>query len=297
MLIEVINLSMLRQRFGEGVVSAIERELHERARRMWGAVASIHRLGGGRMSVCWFDDVVREKSDISRCHIESLLFDLAGSGDPGSQVAWLAQLRAIWSDGEGMEARALLVGAAEPGVGQEEIDLAVAGGIMEAIRDDRFTLVLEPVFDSKDERRIRYFDCSAWWRGLSETVPMSSLIPSLERVGLCANFDSYVMRRITLLLDRVSSMRVAVCVSIESLKPSPQWEGVLKDLLNAPAIASRIVVKISENISHDGAHVLPLVGDLQALGCSVVTCDVGVKDDVGDGIVIPSEHIRHRRSK
>ena len=155
-------------------------------------------------------------------------------------------------------------------------ETAIADEIVSALNQRRIVLAYQPIVAAKDGE-IAFFEALLRVRqddgGL---VGPETLLPVAEKLGLVAQLDQRVLE---LALDRLAAepeLRVAVNISVVTLR-SPDWVDRLKaGLASHPGTAERLIVEIVETLAiepiEDAARV---IARMKALGIAVAMDDFG----------------------
>ncbi len=166
-----------------------------------------------------------------------------------------------------------------PGQAESEAqrrEMAIADEIVSALNQRRIVLAYQPVVAARDGGiafleallRVRQDD-----GGL---VGPETLLPVAEKLGLVAQLDQRVLE---LALDRLAAepeLRVAVNISVVSLR-APDWIDRLKAALAArPGTAERLIVEIVETLANEPIDdAAQIVARMKALGIAVAMDDFG----------------------
>ncbi|MGD1038569.1 MAG: bifunctional diguanylate cyclase/phosphodiesterase [Roseiarcus sp.] len=155
-------------------------------------------------------------------------------------------------------------------------EAAIADEIVSALNQRRIVLAYQPVVPTKAARtafveallRVRQDD-----GGL---VGPEVLLPVAEKLGLVAQLDQRVLE---LALDRLTAepdLRVAVNISVVTLR-APDWVDRLKAALGArPGTAQRLIVEIVETLAIEPIdEAVRIIGRMKALGVAIAMDDFG----------------------
>lgn len=290
--IRVVNRPMLVSRFGRSFVEAIDLELGERARKLFGDVARVRKTDDGHLLI---SEIVLHDPDADRltaeAPTESWLLRLSGRTTPHSQAAWLANLRATWVDDD--LARMAEARSVKPSMGgATRADLATVDIVLRAMKNDAISLVMSAVHAPNDSRKVLYFKCVPWCRAFSEGKSSPKVyLPSMARAGRMGCFDRYVVARALDLLASSPQLSIGVNLSEQSLVSGLQWESLLERLSRSPELAERVVVEVSEGARVAGGSARTFLDRLRVLGCRIAIDDYGVAYGVDVGMVIPEPDI------
>ncbi|MEX3693345.1 EAL domain-containing protein [Paraburkholderia sp. BR14263] len=162
------------------------------------------------------------------------------------------------------------------GAGAEEDEACPAQEVWDALRDNRFTLTLEPVSSVDDANNVLYHECFAVLidaQGVSHRA--GSVVPALREAGLIRLFDRYVARSAIRLLKSEPQLRLGVNLSGFSAVPDVLWTAAFLDLAQRPDVARRLVVEITESEPLRTGDARLFGRQVRALGCRLAIDDLG----------------------
>jgi EAL domain-containing protein (putative c-di-GMP-specific phosphodiesterase class I) len=154
--------------------------------------------------------------------------------------------------------------------------MGLANYLLKAFKEKRLRLAYQPIIESKTGKTLHY---EALLRLISQTGKISSagaLIPVAEKMGLIDIIDTMVMEMVIEELKRDPHVSLAFNVSNWTTE-NPVWlDGITQHLKDAPDVASRLIVEITETAMHrDLRRTAFFVASLQSMGCLVALDDFG----------------------
>jgi EAL domain-containing protein (putative c-di-GMP-specific phosphodiesterase class I) len=175
-------------------------------------------------------------------------------------------------------------GPADP-LGQQE--LAVAGLVWRAMRDDRVEFAFQSVRNASNPDVVLYHECLA--RLTDEEgreVSPGEFIPALEAIGLVRLFDRYVVRRVVELLHKHATVQLGVNISALSAIDDELWAPTFDFLSARPEIACRLVVEITETAAVDLLKSRIFAQRLRRTGCRIAVDDFGAGYSFRTGVAV-----------
>lgn len=159
---------------------------------------------------------------------------------------------------------------------QYRSDMQIASQVLAAIEDGRISLSWQAVRAAGSPDRVLYHEALARLIGLDGQMHSPGVfVPALERLGLSRLFDRHI---VSLVIDELAyfpGARLGVNVSGQSARLDHWWAAALERLTDAPQLAQRLVVEITET-----AALAPesgrFVSELRTLGCRIALDDFGV---------------------
>jgi diguanylate cyclase (GGDEF)-like protein len=155
-------------------------------------------------------------------------------------------------------------------------EAAIADEIVAALSERRIVLAYQPVVGAKSSE-VAFFEALLRVRqdGGAPAGP-ELLLPVAEKVGLITQLDQRVLE---LALDRLAAephIRVAVNISVATLR-APDWIDRLKAALGArPGVAERLIVEIVETLALEPIdEAVRVLGRMKALGVAIAMDDFG----------------------
>ena len=166
-----------------------------------------------------------------------------------------------------------------PGQAESEAqrrETAIADEIVSALNQRRIALAYQPVVAAR-EGGIAFFEALLRVRqDDGGFVGPEALLPVAEKLGLVAQIDHRVLE---LALDRLAAepdLRVAVNISVATLR-APDWVDRLKAALaSRPGTAGRLIVEIVETLAIEPIEdAVRIIARMKALGIAVAMDDFG----------------------
>jgi diguanylate cyclase (GGDEF)-like protein len=159
---------------------------------------------------------------------------------------------------------------------QHRSNMAMGERVQRALREDRLMFAYQPVIGSRDGK-VDYYECLLRMRHEDGgIVTAGRFVPMIEQLGLIRNIDRFVLERA---IEEIrASTDICLGFNISGLTASHQpWLDVVVGLLaGAPAIASRVVVEITETAAlRDLDESARFVRTLRDLGCRIAIDDFG----------------------
>ena len=149
--------------------------------------------------------------------------------------------------------------------------------ILEALRENRFTIAFQPIVDSISGKP-RYHEALLRMRnGAGEIVSAGDLIPLAEKLGLIHLLDLNVLDLVIQTLKKHPESMLSCNVSAITVMDR-NWQQRLLDRLsgNEAHIRGRLLVEITESsVLSDLDVIQSFIEELHALGCKVAVDDFG----------------------
>lgn len=148
--------------------------------------------------------------------------------------------------------------------------------ILTALNERRVRLAFQPIVSDLGDPATK-FECLIRMRAEDgREVPAPDFIPAAEKLGLVHLLDRRVLELATNTLAVCPDIRLAVNVSMETVK-DPVWaEGYLAHLRANPSLARRITVELTETQVIDAIDAsIEFVAELKDLGASFAIDDFG----------------------
>jgi EAL domain-containing protein (putative c-di-GMP-specific phosphodiesterase class I)/GGDEF domain-containing protein len=159
---------------------------------------------------------------------------------------------------------------------QSRQQMGLANYLLKAFKENRLRLAYQPIIESKTGKTAHY---EALLRLVNQTGKISSagaLIPVAEKMGLIDIIDTMVMEMVIEELRRNPDVHLAFNVSNLTTENSIWLEKISELIKETPAIASRLMVEITETAVHrDLRRAAFFVASLQSMGCMVALDDFG----------------------
>ena len=152
----------------------------------------------------------------------------------------------------------------------------IEGELRDAIDEDRFSLVYQPIIDARTGGIQTVEALLRWDRGdLSEIGP-AQFIPIAEETGLIDRLGLWVLRRACQDADAWPEVRLAVNVSAAQLRNPDFSRNVAAILAECRFPPARLELEITETyLLRDPEVAQTVVGQLTAIGVGVVLDDFG----------------------
>ncbi|WP_432726640.1 EAL domain-containing protein [Variovorax sp. W6] len=231
--------------------------------------------------------------------IETLLAVLGAEPVRAGGIAALVQLHADWIDVRSPEQLGaseieLTLWTAQPFPDSREsradgwrqlyrADMDVAVRVSEALRAEELSFSWQPVVHPGSVATTLYRGGRARiapGRGDAASLVPEVFMPCLQRLGLTRAFDRTVMRRAVAALRLQPSAHVGVSISAQGIQIDHWWASLLAVLDREPALASRLVIEISDSAALpdlEAAHDFCV--QLQLRGCRIAIRDFGSGTD------------------
>ncbi|MGR4893113.1 EAL domain-containing protein [Sphingopyxis sp. LARHCG72] len=165
-----------------------------------------------------------------------------------------------------------------PAAGGYRDDMRRAAELYEALRDGRVALGRQAVRHASTTDRILYHECLV--RVAEPTAGLHSpadFIPALERLQLVRAFDSYIVARVLAELEASPDLVLAANISAQSAVDDLWWYSLKRRLQQAPEVASRLVIEITETAELTSvASAVAFASAMRMLGCRIALDDFGM---------------------
>jgi diguanylate cyclase (GGDEF)-like protein/PAS domain S-box-containing protein len=168
----------------------------------------------------------------------------------------------------------------ESNVSLMSLDMGWSRRIREAIEHDRFVLACQPVVGTRT-RALHVEEVLLRLREEDGTIiPPSGFLPTVERLGLSAEVDQWVIANAIALLARElrtqPGLRLSVNLSAQSLTLPALAELITRELAAARVPASALTFEVTETAAiADMAVAVEFLGALRAAGCRTALDDFG----------------------
>jgi EAL domain-containing protein (putative c-di-GMP-specific phosphodiesterase class I) len=162
-------------------------------------------------------------------------------------------------------------------IAQYRADMEAAVAAYAAIQSGGGRFAEQPIVqtDAPDkflyrERLIRLFDATGC------SIAPGMFLPALERLGLTAAFDRWVIFDTLEQLESYSDIVLGCNVSAMSLSADSSWNAVLRRLRARPDVSRRFVIEVTETaLPADTAMATDLLFAIKAAGCRIALDDFG----------------------
>jgi EAL domain-containing protein (putative c-di-GMP-specific phosphodiesterase class I) len=156
-------------------------------------------------------------------------------------------------------------------------DMARASWLLAAMSDERLLPVWQPVRSGVENDAVLYHECLLRVLTDGQQESAGSAIGALERLGLVALFDRYVVWRVIEELRRDADVRLGANISAQSVWLSDWWAEVIEQLRQEPDVARRLVIEITETAQfQDVGQAASFATGLRKLGVKIALDDFGV---------------------
>lgn len=160
---------------------------------------------------------------------------------------------------------------------RSDMDMAVR--LSEALRSEELSFSWRPVVQSGSAATVLYREGRARIasrQGEPVLLEPEVFMPCLQRLGLTRAFDRTVMRRAVAALRMRSSVQIGVSISAQGIQVDHWWASLLAVLDKEPALASRLVIEISNSVAlQDFEAARDFCVQLQLRGCRIAIRDFG----------------------
>jgi diguanylate cyclase (GGDEF)-like protein len=166
--------------------------------------------------------------------------------------------------------------ATRPEADQCRQQMGLANYLYNAYKEKRLRMAYQPVIDSKTGQVAHYEALLRMVNPAGKISSAGALIPIAEKMGLIGLIDTMVMELVIQELHNAPNLHLAFNVSNVTTE-NPAWLDHIGRLLkDAPDVASRITVEITETAAHrDLRRAAYFVASLQSMGCLVALDDFG----------------------
>jgi EAL domain-containing protein (putative c-di-GMP-specific phosphodiesterase class I) len=145
-----------------------------------------------------------------------------------------------------------------------------------ALREERLLFAFQPII-SASTGAVDYFECLLRMRDEEgRLVVGGEFVETAEELGLIGSLDRYVLARVVAELGAHPEVRLGFNVSGLTAGDRPWLRAIMSILREAPALAARLVVEITETAAlHDLEESARFVDALRHAGCRVALDDFG----------------------
>ncbi|MDR6235148.1 EAL domain-containing protein (putative c-di-GMP-specific phosphodiesterase class I) [Pseudomonas psychrotolerans] len=188
-----------------------------------------------------------------------------------------------------------------------ERDMAIAEDFFALAEQGQAALALQPIArQPRDAQRpqrnpVLYHEALLRWhpdnRRLKDLGP-GQVVSALERLGLVRMLDHAVLTTVIDALERRPELHLGCNLSASSLVLDSWWSSPLQRLAQAPAVASRLTVELTESTAvGDMEAALAFTRHLKSLGCQLALDDFGSGyGALGFAMAVPLNVIKLDRS-
>jgi len=154
--------------------------------------------------------------------------------------------------------------------------MGLANYLYNAYKEKRLRMAYQPVIDSKTGQIAHYEALLRMVNPAGKISSAGALIPVAEKMGMIDLIDTMVMELVIEELRQAPDLHLAFNVSNVTTENSVWLDAITKLLKDAPDIATRLTVEITETAAHrDLRRAAYFVASLQSLGCLVALDDFG----------------------
>ncbi|KGP00961.1 hypothetical protein JT27_14135 [Alcaligenes faecalis] len=162
---------------------------------------------------------------------------------------------------------------------QTRRDMALATRFFADMRDEKVALSFQPVVFVQDREQVLYYEVLLRWddaQNSTEPVSCAQVVQAIERLHVTERLDASVLWSVVQVLERYPDVHLACNISPLSLQQAPWWRLLIAVLRDAPQLASRLTLEITETASvFDQKAAISLLRTLRGLGCKVAIDDIG----------------------
>lgn len=162
---------------------------------------------------------------------------------------------------------------------QTRQDMALASRFFADMQDGKIALSFQPVVFVQNREHVLYYEALLRWDDADSGCQSGSCAPvvqAIERLHVTERLDASVLWSVVQLLERYPDIHLACNISPLSLQHGPWWRLLIAVLGNAPQLASRLTLEITETACvFDHKAAAKLLCTLRSLGCKVAIDDIG----------------------
>ena len=200
------------------------------------------------------------------------------------RTAWIGSVETIasgvpaaFSDLEATS-RAIAYAEAERSMPEQvRSDMALASRFFRQMHEGRILLSFQPVRFTQDEQAFLYYETLLRCAGADDNEYWScgETITALERLRLVERLDASVLWTVLRVLRQHPGVHLGCNLSALSLRRADWWEPVFAQLREAPELARRLVLEITETACiMDIDEASRMLQSLRALGCRIALDDM-----------------------
>jgi EAL domain-containing protein (putative c-di-GMP-specific phosphodiesterase class I) len=156
--------------------------------------------------------------------------------------------------------------------------LKLEGALLSAMEAERCQIAFQPVIDPNRRGTAAFHECLVrFYDDDFEQLPTAECIELAERNGLVRTIDLFVLREAMRTLRDVPELTLSVNMSQRSVGSADWMAEFERGLANAPGIADRMIVEITETAVMQAPHATQaFIAQLQDQGVCVALDDFGV---------------------
>ncbi|WP_233839068.1 EAL domain-containing protein [Paraburkholderia sp. ZP32-5] len=288
----ITNLRQIEQAYGATFASVVRHVVFERARVLCEERRGSCAPSGDHMLCIFNVPAPRVVQDVGCSPVAAILLDriLAVLGDRpiinGSTIAFPAVTAKIVHIDDDRPFDLSVIAAprvqnAQPGKAWRDqfmADTVVAERVFEAMATGRLSLSFEPIREANRAGALVYEEAllSETPKGRSDRIRIGRQLPGLERLGLIRRVDRWVVDTVINTLRNDTDAYIGCNISAQSATVDAWWALTLLKLSEAPKVAQRLTVEITETAPLDDyAEASDFVRALKNVGCRVALDDVG----------------------
>lgn len=153
-------------------------------------------------------------------------------------------------------------------------DMVAATLFYTEMQSGKISLAFQPVVCTTDGQRILYYEVllrrSISESSLSSPTSCEPIVQALERLHHTERLDASVLWSVLHMLHQHSDIQLACNISPLSLHDEAWWRPIISALKNAPTLAARLTLEITETTStFDLQAAVRVLNSLRQLGCTV----------------------------
>ncbi len=161
-------------------------------------------------------------------------------------------------------------------ISQRMLNARCAADIVDALRNNHFTLAFQPIVDARTEQPVYHESLLRMRTSDGDIVAAAHLIPIAEKLGLIRLVDFNVVELALETLHAESNARLSVNMSGVTTADA-RWNARITDLLaDHVSVTDRLVVEITETtVMNELDATRDFIERLRELGCKVAIDDFG----------------------
>ncbi len=162
---------------------------------------------------------------------------------------------------------------------QTRQDMALVTRLFADMQDGKIALSFQPVVFVQNREHVLYYKVLLRWDDADsgfQSVSCAHVVQAIERLHITERLDASVLWSVMQLLERYPDIHLACNISPLSLQHGPWWRLFIARLGNAPQLASRLTLEITETARvFDQEAAVKLLCSLRSVGCKVAIDDIG----------------------